>query len=114
MGKWVDVRIEVPGLVLNTKPHILIYSKSYKLYVRSKMRLNELKIGESGIIKKIYAKEPLKSKLFALGFARGERVKVLKHTLAKNTFDVDINGVNVALRGEEAAEIEVDNMESGE
>ena len=72
------------------------------------MKLNELKIGESGIIKKIYAKEPLKSKLLSMGFARGERVKVLKHTLAKNTFDVDINGVNVALREEEAKEIEVE------
>ena len=72
------------------------------------MKLNELKIYESGIIKKIYAKEPLKSKLLSMGFSRGERVKVLKHTLAKNTFDVDINGVNVALREEEAKEIEVE------
>ncbi len=78
------------------------------------MRLNGLKIGESGIIRKIYAKEPLKSKLLSMGFARGERVKVLKHTLAKNTFDVDINGVNVALRGEEAREIEVEKNENGE
>jgi len=75
------------------------------------MKLNELKIGESGIIKKIYAKEPLKSKLLSMGFVRGENVKVLKHTLAKNTFDVDVNGVNIALRGEEAAEIEVARSE---
>ena len=75
------------------------------------MKLNELKICESGIIKKIYAKDPLKSKLLSMGFARGERVKVLKHTLAKNTFDIDINGVNVALRNEEAKEIEVKKEE---
>ena len=75
------------------------------------MRLSELNMGESGIIKKIYAKEPLKSKLLSMGFARGERVKVLKHTLAKNTFDVDINGVNVALREEEAREIEIKKSE---
>ena len=71
------------------------------------MRLNELKINESGIIKKIHAKDPLKSKLLSMGFARGEKVKMLKYTLAKNTFDVDVNGVNVALREEEAKEIEV-------
>ena len=76
------------------------------------MRLNELNMGESGIIKKIYAKEPLKSKLLSMGFARGEKVKVLKHTLAKNTFDVDINGVNVALREEEAREIEVEKVKN--
>ena len=75
------------------------------------MRLNELKIGESGIIKKIYAKDPLKSKLLSMGFSRGEKVKMLKHTLAKNTFDVDVNGVNVALREEEAKEIEVEKSE---
>jgi len=76
------------------------------------MRLNELKIGESGIIKKIFAKEPLKSKLFSMGFSRGERVKVLKYTLAKNTFDVDINGINIALRGEETKEIEIEEDEN--
>ena len=71
-------------------------------------RLNELNIGESGIIKKIYAKEPLKSKLLSMGFSRGEKVKVIKHTLAKNTFDIEVCGVNVALRDEEAKEIEVE------
>ena len=78
------------------------------------MRLNELRMGESGIIKKIHAKEPLKSKLLSMGFARGEKVKVLKHTLAKNTFDIDINGVNVALREEEAKEIEIKKEEQNE
>ncbi|EDM23505.1 FeoA family protein [Caminibacter mediatlanticus] len=71
------------------------------------MRLNELKIGDIGVIKKIYAKEPLKSKLLSMGFARGEKVKVLKHTLAKNTFDIEVCNTNIALREEEAKEIEV-------
>jgi ferrous iron transport protein A len=71
------------------------------------LRLNELKMGESGIIKKILAKEPLKSRLFSMGFARGEKVKVLKHTLAKNTYEVEVNNIPVALREEEAKEIEV-------
>ena len=76
------------------------------------MRLSELNIGDKAIIKKIYAKDPLKSKLLSMGFIRGERVKLLKHTLAKNTFDVDVNGVNVALREEEAREIEVEKENS--
>ena len=78
------------------------------------MRLSELNIGDKAVIKKIYAKEPLKSRLLSMGFARGEKVKVLKHTLSKNTFDIDINGVNVALREEEAREIEVEKIDSGE
>jgi len=72
------------------------------------LRLNELQTGESGIIKKIYAKEPLKSRLLSMGFSRGERVKVLKHTLAKNTYEVEINRIPVALRKEEAKQIEVE------
>jgi len=76
------------------------------------MKLNELKIGQSGIIKKILAKEPLKSKLLSMGFSRGEMVKVLKHTLAKNTFDVDVNGINIALRNEEAKEIEIERSKN--
>jgi len=71
------------------------------------MRLNELKMGESGIITKILAKEPLKSRLLSMGFSRGERVKILKHTLAKNTYEVEINRIPVALRAEEAEQIEI-------
>ena len=71
------------------------------------MRLNELKIGERGIIKKIHAKEPLKSKLLAMGITKGEEVVLLKHTLAKNTFDIEVSNTNIALREEEAKEIEV-------
>ena len=75
------------------------------------MRLNELTIGEVGIIKKIHAKEPLKSKLLSMGFTKGEKVKVLKHTLAKNTFDIEVVNTNIALRDEEAREIEVEKSE---
>jgi len=71
------------------------------------MRLNKLKMGESGIITKILAKEPLKSRLLSMGFSRGEKVKVLKHTLAKNTYEVEVNRIPIALRKEEAKEIEV-------
>jgi Fe2+ transport system protein FeoA len=78
------------------------------------MRLDQLKIGEEGVIKKIYATSPLRERLMAFGFARGERVKVLKHTLAKNTFDVEIGRVNVALRQEEAHQIEVEPVPPSE
>ncbi|GAX87727.1 ferrous iron transport protein A [Lebetimonas natsushimae] len=78
------------------------------------MKLNELKMGESGIITKILAKDPLKSRLLSMGFARGERVKVLKHTLAKNTYEVEVNRIPIALREEEAAQIEVRRENEGD
>ena len=74
------------------------------------MRLNELSIGDEAVIKKILAKEPLKSKLLSMGITRGEKVKVLKHTLAKNTFDIEVANTNIALREEEAAQIEVEKI----
>ena len=74
------------------------------------MRLNELSMGDEAIIKKIRAKEPLKSKLLSMGITRGEKIKVLKHTLAKNTFDIEVANTNVALREEEAQQIEVEKI----
>ena len=74
------------------------------------MRLNELSIGDKAVIRKIYAKDPLKSKLLSMGITRGEKVKILKHTLAKNTFDIEVANTNIALREEEAAQIEVEKI----
>ena len=74
------------------------------------MRLNELSIGDKAVIRKIYAKDPLKSKLLSMGITRGEKLKILKHTLAKNTFDIEVANTNIALREEEAAQIEVEKI----
>jgi Fe2+ transport system protein FeoA len=73
-----------------------------------KMSLDEMKIGEVGIIKKITATEPLKSRLFSLGIVKGEKIKLLKHTIAKNTYEVEVNKSKIALRSEEAKMIIVE------
>ena len=73
-----------------------------------KMSLDEMKIGEIGVIKKITATEPLKSRLFSLGIVKGENVKLLKHTIAKNTYEVEVNKSKIALRSEEAKMIIVE------
>ena len=71
------------------------------------MKLSELKVGEVGVIKKINAKEPLKSRLLSFGITRNQKIKILEHTLAKNTFEIEINNTKIALREEEAEQIEV-------
>ena len=73
-----------------------------------KMSLDEMKIGEIGVIKKITATEPLKSRLFSLGIVKGENVKLLKHTIAKNTYEIEVNKSKIALRSEEAKMIIVE------
>lgn len=71
------------------------------------MGLDELLIGEEANILKITAVEPFKSRLFSLGLNSGERVKVLAYTLAKNTFEVEVNNAKIALRAEEAEMVSV-------
>ncbi|WP_187648367.1 FeoA family protein [Nitrosophilus labii] len=68
----------------------------------------EMKIDEEAVIKKIKAKEPVKSRLTAMGVAKGNRLKLLDYTLKKQTWEVDVEGTRVALRKEEAESILVD------
>jgi ferrous iron transport protein A len=72
------------------------------------MNVSEMKIGQEGVIKKIIATEPLKSRLLSLGIVKGEKIKLLKHTIAKNTFEVEVNKSRIALREEEAKMILVE------
>ena len=78
------------------------------------MKLSELKKGEIGIVKKVNAKEPLKSRLLSFEITKNQKIKVLEYTLAKNTFEVEVDNTKVALREEEASQIEVIKEEKWE
>lgn len=101
----IDLYVEMIEVKESKKVEKLLFKKG------DIMKLNELKIGEVGIIKKITATEPLKSRLFSLGVVKGEKVKILKYTMAKNTYEVEINKTKIALRSEEAKMILVDKGE---
>ncbi len=73
------------------------------------MKLSQMRIGQSAVITKVRAQEPIKGRLFAMGIAKGNRIKLLDHTLKKETFEVDVEGTRVALRKEEADAIEVES-----
>ncbi|MRI58212.1 MAG: iron transporter [Epsilonproteobacteria bacterium] len=72
------------------------------------MNVTDMKIGDQAIIKRVRAQEPVKSRLFAMGIAKGNRIKLLDHTLKKQTWEVEVDGTRVALRDEEAKGIEVE------
>ena len=72
------------------------------------MKLSQMQIGQSAVIKKVRADEPIKGRLFAMGIAKGNRITLLDHTLKKETFEVEVEGTRVALRKEEADAIEVE------
>ncbi|BCD62157.1 ferrous iron transport protein A [Nitratiruptor sp. YY08-26] len=72
------------------------------------MKLTDMKIGDEAIIKKIKADDVIKARLVSMGIAKGNRIKLLDHTLQKQTWEVDVEGTRVALRKEEAQAIEVE------
>ena len=72
-------------------------------------RVSELSIGQEAVVDKVLAKEPVKGRLQSMGILKGAKIKVLAHTLAKETWDVVVNGTKVALREEEANDIVVKN-----
>lgn len=101
----IDVNVSLVEIKENKKVVELLFKKG------DTMNVAEMKIGQSGVIKKITATEPFKSRLFSLGIVKGEKLKLLKHTIAKNTYEIEVNRSKIALRDEEAKMIivEVDN-----
>jgi len=71
-------------------------------------KVSQMSIGEEGVIKKVTADEPIRGRLTAMGIAKGNRLKLLDHTLKKETWEVDVEGTRVALRKEEADSILVE------
>lgn len=72
------------------------------------MKLTDLNIGDRAIIKRIKAQDPIKSRLYAMGITRGNEIKLLDHTLKKQTWEIEVQGTRVALRQEEAQSVEVE------
>jgi ferrous iron transport protein A len=98
----IDISIELNELKNGKKVEKLLFTKGVR------MNVSEMKIGQEGVIKKITATEPLKSRLYSLGIVKAEKIKVLKHTIAKNTFEVEVNKSRIALREDEAKMILVE------
>ena len=72
-------------------------------------RISDMKIDEEAIVKKVIAKEPVKGRLLSMGIVKGAKVKVVAHTLARQTWDILSNNTKVALREEEAQDILVED-----
>ncbi|MDD5358786.1 MAG: FeoA family protein [Sulfurovaceae bacterium] len=71
------------------------------------MTLDMLKKGQIATIKKINADMVLKDRLLSFGIMQDESIELKTHSLAKNTFEVQVGSTLVALREEEAKKIEV-------
>ena len=69
------------------------------------MKLNDLKIGEEGIIKKINAKEGIKKRLLDIGFIKGIVVKPILRNKSMTVYK--IKGTVMGIRHEDTENIEV-------
>ena len=65
-------------------------------------KVSDLKIDDTAIVKKIVAKEPVKGRLQSMGIVKGAKIRVMEHTLAKQTWDILSGSTKIALREEEA------------
>lgn len=66
--------------------------------------------GGMATVVKINAIGPLKQRLLSFGLMKGADVKMLECSPTKSTFEIKVGNVNLALRKEEAALIEVTNV----
>lgn len=70
--------------------------------------LDSCDIGSTYSVKKLHTSGALKERLMAFGIMKGADIELLNYSVAKKTFEVKIGRTTLALRKEEAAQIEVE------
>jgi ferrous iron transport protein A len=75
------------------------------------MKLTELAIGDISKILHIHAESALRNRLNALGILRGETLNIKRHSMGKQTIEIEINSSLIALRRDEAEKIEVEKLD---
>ena len=72
------------------------------------MSLNDLELEQIAKIKNINCNNILKNRLYSLWITKGALIKVEKKTLTNSTLKININDSKIAIRANEAAQIEVE------
>lgn len=71
-------------------------------------RLNDLKINEMAIIKKIDASEDIRKRLFDIGFVKGVKIKPVFVSLGNDMVAYNIKGTVMAVRKTDTEDIFVE------
>lgn len=74
------------------------------------MTINDLKDGESAIIKSLKVEKQLKDRFFSFGIAKFKPIKKLETSLGGSTILVELDRSCIILRTEEAKAIEVEKQ----
>jgi len=74
------------------------------------MKLNDLHKGDRALIKKIETNEDLKTRLASFGVVRGSELSIEACSVGKKTMEILVDGTLIGLRGDEAEQIEVEQL----
>jgi ferrous iron transport protein A len=69
--------------------------------------LADINNGETVLITKIQAEKDLRQRLHSFGVRKNVSAKVINHSIAKSTIEIEVVTTKIALRLEEAKQIEV-------
>jgi len=75
------------------------------------MYLIDLQKGNRATIVKIHADKALKDRLSSFGVMRGEELLIKGCSLAKQTMEIEVGSTLIALRKDEAEQIEVEQID---
>jgi ferrous iron transport protein A len=79
--------------------------------MEQKMKLSDLVTNQIAIIKSINCETELKKRFYSFGMIKGALLKIENVSFSKNTIGVNIDDTLIALRFEEALNIEVEIIE---
>jgi len=74
------------------------------------INLSDLQLNQKAIVLKVNCKDELKQRFYSFGLIKGASVLVEKISLAKNTIALLVDDTSIALRLEEAKQIEVEKI----
>lgn len=67
-----------------------------------KVPLNELKVGQTGVVEEVRDQGFLSQRLLEMGIIRGTPIEVIRFAPMGDPIDIKIRGYHLSLRGEEA------------
>ncbi len=72
------------------------------------MKLSELKKGERAIVKKIDGSKEIRQRFASFGLLKGAELELIDYTMTKSNLEIMVGNTLLALRKEEADNIEVE------
>jgi len=74
------------------------------------MRLSDLKQGQAATIARVGGSGLLRRRILEMGIVKGTEVYVEKYAPLKDPVELIVKGYHISLRGEEASQIDVENV----